>query len=252
MKGCSLVSLVLGAWLHLVLADTTQTTSASVSSESGTNSTSSFEAQLTEIPTDSRATYPSEGVTSTVQTSTNATVALSSFNQTTSSSSSAAIETLLHGSSTYSGSASTPTTGSATCNGYAEFCDRKYSNVTYVVAHNSPFHIAHNAASNQDFDVTTQLNDGIRGSEYCKIVSLCPRLIDHVQPTVQSETHYYQDEVYLCHTSCDELNAGTLEAYLTTVKQWLDENRYEVITIILGNADFIDPGNYTAPFTNAG
>lgn len=178
MKGCSLVSLVLGARLHLVLADTTQTTSASVSSESSTNTTSSFEAQLTEIPTDSRATYPSEGVTSTVQSSTNATAALSSFNQTTtSSSSSAAIETLLHGSSTDSGSASTPTTGSATCNGYAEFCDRKYSNVTYVVAHNSPFHIAHNAASNQDFDVTTQLNDGIRGSEYFEIITIGPKLI---------------------------------------------------------------------------
>jgi hypothetical protein len=43
-----------------------------------------------------------------------------------------------------------------------------------------------------------------------------------------------------------------LEDYLVTVKQWLDSNRYEVLTIILGNEDFIDPGNYTAPFTNAG
>ncbi|GAB7335629.1 hypothetical protein MBLNU13_g07952t2 [Cladosporium sp. NU13] len=221
-KGRSLVNLLLGAWLHLALAETTQMTSASISSESSANTTSSIEeAQLTEIPTDYRATYPSGDITLTVQYSSNATVALSSFNHTSTSSSSAAIETLLHGSSTDSGSASTPTAGSATCNGHAEFCNRKYSNITYVVAHNSPFHKAHNAASNQDFDVTIQLNDGIRG-------------------------------IYLCHTSCDELNAGTLEAYLTTVKQWLDENRYEVITIILGNEDFIDPGNYTAPFTNAG
>jgi len=180
MKGCSLVSLVPGTWLHLVLADTTQTTSASVSSESSANTTSSIEAQLTEIPTDSRATYPLESVTLTAQSSTNATAALSSFNQTSSSSSSKAIETFLHGSSTDSGSASTSTAGSATCNGYAEFCDRKYSNVTYVVAHNSPFHKAHNAASNQDFDVTIQLNDGIRGSEYCNITSLCPKLIKYV------------------------------------------------------------------------
>ena len=48
--------------------------------------------------------------------------------------------------------------------------------------------------------------------------------------------------MYLCHTSCDELNAGTLEAYLSTVKDWLDRNRYEVITILLGNEDFVDPG----------
>jgi len=177
MKGCSLVSLLLGAWLHLALAETTHTTSASVSSDSGANTTSSIEAQLTEIPTDSRATYPSGGITLTVQSSTNATVAISSLNQTSTSSSSAAIETLLHGSSTDSGSTSTPTAGSATCNGYAEFCDRKYSNITYVVAHNSPFHKAHNAASNQDFDVTIQLNDGIRGSQYYKATLLCSTLI---------------------------------------------------------------------------
>jgi hypothetical protein len=177
MKGCSLVSLVLAAWLHLVFVDTAQTTSASVSSESSANITSSIEAQLTEIPTDSRATYPTGGNTVTIQSSTNATAALSSFNQTTTTSLSKAIETFLHGSSTDSGSSSTPTVGSATCNGYAEFCDRKYSNITYVVAHNSPFHKAHNAASNQDFDVTTQLNDGVRGSECCKTTPLCPKLI---------------------------------------------------------------------------
>lgn len=118
------------------------------------------------------------------------------------------------------------------CNGYSEFCERKYSNITYVVAHNSPFHILHNAASNQVYDVTTQLDNGVRG--------------------LQSETHYVNDTVYLCHTSCDELNAGTLEDYLVTVKAWLDTNRFDVITILLGNEDYIDPRNYTAPVTNSG
>jgi hypothetical protein len=51
------------------------------------------------------------------------------------------------------------------CNGYVEFCDRKYSNISLVVAHNSPFAVAHNGASNQDLDVLTQLDDGIRGCE---------------------------------------------------------------------------------------
>lgn len=177
MKGCPLVSLLFGVWFHLALAETTQTTTASVSSEPSANTTSSIEAQLTEIPTDPRATYPSGGVTLTVQSPTNATVAPSSLTQTLASSSSAVIETLLHGSSTDSGSTSTPTAGSATCNGHAEFCDRKYSNITYVVAHNSPFHKAHNAASNQDFDVTIQLNDGIRGSEHYKATLLYSMLI---------------------------------------------------------------------------
>jgi hypothetical protein len=171
MKGLSLASFVLVAWLSTVSADTTSSAASSSSTSStgtnsGTTAISSIAAQLTEIPTDPRATYPSADVTSTLVSSTNATAGLSSTNQTaSSSSSSAAVETLLHGSSVAPSSLHAPTSGSVQCNGYAEFCDRKYSNVTYVVAHNSPFHKAHNAASNQDFDVTTQLVDGIRGSE---------------------------------------------------------------------------------------
>jgi hypothetical protein len=172
MKGSSLASFVLVAWLPTVLADTTSLAASSSSgSSTGTNSgttttVSSIAAQLTEIPTDPRATYPSADVTSTLVSSGNATAGHSSTNQTaSSSSSSAAGETFLHGSSVASSSSHAPTSGSVQCNGYAEFCDRKYSNVTYVVAHNSPFHIAHNAASNQDFDVTTQLDNGVRGSK---------------------------------------------------------------------------------------
>lgn len=48
------------------------------------------------------------------------------------------------------------------CNGYTELCDRKYSNITEVCAHNSPFTRSGSAAANQQYDVTTQLNDGIR------------------------------------------------------------------------------------------
>lgn len=176
MKGASLVSLVLVAWPRAVAADDTASTaqSSSFSSASSTKSssqvstTSSIAAQLTEIPTDPRATYASEHTTFTIQSSTNATGSLSSFNQTltSSSSSSSAKETLLHGATTASSLASVPTNSDARCNGYAEFCERKYSNITYVVAHNSPFHRANNAASNQDFDVTTQLDNGVRGSKY--------------------------------------------------------------------------------------
>jgi hypothetical protein len=53
-------------------------------------------------------------------------------------------------------------TNTTPCNNYAEFCNRKYSNITMVCAHNSPFVMPGNAASNQDLPVTAQLNDGIR------------------------------------------------------------------------------------------
>jgi len=58
---------------------------------------------------------------------------------------------------------STPTLiNTRPCNGYAELCARNYSNITMVAAHNSPFSRPGNAASNQMFDVTAQLNDGVR------------------------------------------------------------------------------------------
>jgi hypothetical protein len=69
---------------------------------------------------------------------------------------------------------------------------------------------------------------------------------------VQFQTHLVNGTIYLCHTSCDILNAGTLEAYLAKVVGWLQRNPYEVITILMGNDDVIDPQNYTAPVTNSG
>lgn len=59
-------------------------------------------------------------------------------------------------------SASAQPTNTTPCNNYAEFCNRKYSNITMVCAHNSPFDMPGNVASNQELSVTTQLNDGIR------------------------------------------------------------------------------------------
>ena len=53
-------------------------------------------------------------------------------------------------------------TNTVPCNGYPEFCTRSYSNITHVAAHNSPFVRPGNAAANQELEVTTQLNDGIR------------------------------------------------------------------------------------------
>ena len=129
-------------------------------------------------------------------------------------------------------SSSAQPTNTQPCNGYPQFCNRKFSNITYVAAHNSPFIQQNNAARNQMLEVTSQLDDGIR--------------------MLQFQTHYVNDTVYLCHTSCDLLNAGTLESYLTTVTTWLQKNPYEVIAILIGNQNFIDPQNYTTPVTKSG
>ncbi|KIW17756.1 hypothetical protein PV08_04951 [Exophiala spinifera] len=123
-------------------------------------------------------------------------------------------------------------TNTVPCNGHPEFCQRKYSNITQVAAHNSPFVRPGNLAANQELDVETQLNDGIR--------------------MLQFQAHNLNGTMYLCHTSCDLLNAGPLEAYLTTVTKWLREHTSDVVTILIGNYDLVDPGNFTGPVVNSG
>ncbi|KAK8175689.1 PLC-like phosphodiesterase [Phyllosticta citrichinensis] len=130
-------------------------------------------------------------------------------------------------------SSATPT-NTQPCNGYVELCDRKYSNITEVCAHNSPFVRSGSAAANQQYDVTVQLNDGIR--------------------MLQVQTHYNstKDKFNLCHTSCDILNSGTLDDYLADVSSWVSGHPYDVITILLGNADYVKVGNYTGVLENSG
>jgi hypothetical protein len=69
---------------------------------------------------------------------------------------------------------------------------------------------------------------------------------------VQFQTHLVNGTMYLCHTSCDLLNAGRLEDYLTTVTNWLRNHPYDVVTILMGNDDIVTPANYTAPVVNSG
>ncbi|KAF2830775.1 PLC-like phosphodiesterase [Ophiobolus disseminans] len=124
------------------------------------------------------------------------------------------------------------------CNGYPEFCERKFSNISMVVAHNSPFVKPHNVASNQLYTVVDQLNDGIRGLQF-----------ETQKPNTSSE-------IRLCHSSCEYLDVGTLESYLTTVRGWLDAHPYEVIAIIMGNNNgqrtHIAASEFIAPFKRAG
>lgn len=59
-------------------------------------------------------------------------------------------------------STSAQPTNTQPCNNFPEFCERRYSNITEVCAHNSPFFRKGSAASNQELGVISQLNDGIR------------------------------------------------------------------------------------------
>ncbi|KAL8731290.1 MAG: hypothetical protein Q9166_003514 [cf. Caloplaca sp. 2 TL-2023] len=165
----------------------------------------------------------------------------------TSSSSSSTSVTLLQGSyrttSAVNGTAMANTTSTRTssseqptntqpCNNYPEFCSRKYSNITEVAAHNSPFVAPNNAAANQALGVTDQLNDGIR--------------------MLQGQTHVVNDTVYYCHTSCNLLNAGTAESYFAEIERWVRRHPYDIVTLLIGNGDLTNVENYVAPLQSSG
>lgn len=96
-------------------------------------------------------------------------------------------------------------------------CSRSYGNISYVGAHNSYSVQAGSIAANQNYDVTTQLNNGIR--------------------MLQNQGHSQDGGIHLCHSSCLLLDAGNITSYLSKVKSWLDENPNEVITILWVNSD---------------
>lgn len=123
-------------------------------------------------------------------------------------------------------------TNTVPCNGFPEFCQRKYSNITQVTAHNAAFSVKNNAASNQELSITDQLNDGIR--------------------MLQGQVHWENETMWNCHTSCSELNAGTWQSELETLQAWLKDNPYDVVTILIGNSDYTDVENFVPAITNAG
>ncbi|KAK4549752.1 hypothetical protein LTR36_005053 [Oleoguttula mirabilis] len=166
-----------------------------------------------------------------------------SDSQATASSASQSVTALVGGAATTSGANGTAssTTSSALavntapCNNYPEFCNRKYSNITEVCAHNSAFSITNNAASNQQLTITQQLNDGVR--------------------MLQGETHWVNNTVYSCHSSCDLLNAGTWQSELETIVSWLEQNPLDVVTFLIVNSNFAagtTVTNYTAAIEASG
>lgn len=128
------------------------------------------------------------------------------------------------------------------CNGYQELCDRKYSNITYIGAHDS-YAVGDNyndVAANQVTNVTSQLNDGIR------------LLQIQGHNSSKGATNDNPSGISLCHTSCALMNGGTLESYLGDVASFLKNNPNEVITIIIANVENIAASEWDKGFKKAG
>jgi len=105
------------------------------------------------------------------------------------------------------------------CNGHAELCSRRYSNVTFIGAHDSfafswdPLALARD----QEVNITTQLNLGVR--------------------LLQAQAHNNSGELHFCHTNCLLFDGGRVVDYLKTVKTFLDANPNEVLTLLFTNPE---------------
>ncbi|CAK7201177.1 hypothetical protein SEUCBS139899_003880 [Sporothrix eucalyptigena] len=104
-----------------------------------------------------------------------------------------------------------------------------------VGAHNSPFVVRNNLASNQDLPVTQQLDDGIR--------------------FLQAQIQFPDNDTtgpHFCHTSCDLLDAGPIGNWLTEVREWVDAHPEDFVTILLGNGNYSDPSLYVPYIESTG
>ena len=118
------------------------------------------------------------------------------------------------------------------CNGHPELCDRKYSNITQIGAHDSAF-VGAFPMDNQNVDVSAQLDAGIR--------------------FLQAQTHRNAFGVLsLCHTSCFIKDAGSVQDYLSTINDWLGKHPQEVVTLLLTNGDHVNVSEFDKAYTLSG
>lgn len=128
------------------------------------------------------------------------------------------------------------------CNGHQELCNRKYSNITYIGAHDS-YAVGDQVtdlSANQLTDVTSQLTDGIR------LLQIQGHKSD------KGATSDNPSGISLCHTSCTIMNGGTLESYLSNVSSFLKNNPNEVVTIVIANVDNVGASQWDKGFQKAG
>lgn len=132
-------------------------------------------------------------------------------------------------------------TAQTACNNSPSLCSRAYNNITQLGAHDSPFlrnkNTSFSTSGNHYYDTTTQLDAGVR------------LLSAQVH---KSDNGTGADAWHLCHSSCDLLDAGTLESWLSTIKAWMDRNTNDVVTILLVNSDSATASDLGSQFNSSG
>ena len=105
------------------------------------------------------------------------------------------------------------TPANSQCNGYESLCFKKYDEVAYLTTHNaySSFEAGF-YLPNQNFNITSQLNDGVRAF-----------MLDV----------YSQNGTLMLYHSVDILGSSLFSDALNEFKIFIDQNPNEIITIIL-------------------
>jgi len=118
----------------------------------------------------------------------------------------------------------------AQCNGHSELCDRRYDEVAYLTTHNA-FNAGEEGFSlpNQTYGLTRQLQDGVRAV-----------MLDV----------YDEGGVATAYHGFAFLGTATLESNLTEIKDFLDANPNEIVTIIFES--YINSTMMDTVFTQVG
>ncbi|KAK1250902.1 hypothetical protein MKX07_005457 [Trichoderma sp. CBMAI-0711] len=138
--------------------------------------------------------------------------------------------------STSSSSSSNSSSSSQVCNNSPVLCDRHYSDITHMGAHDSAFlrddSTGNSIAGNQFLNATLALDAGLR--------------------LLQAQVHHENGTLRLCHTSCGLLDAGPLDSWLARIADWVAGHPSDVVTILLVNSDNADASQFAAAYQQAG
>lgn len=129
---------------------------------------------------------------------------------------------------------------SRACNNSPDLCNRQYSNVTHLGAHNSPFvrdaSTNYSESGNQYVENTWTVRVGILALTLFRGLNTT-RQLDAGVRLLTAQVHDKNGAWHLCHSSCSLLDAGPLSDWLAEIKTWLDQNPDDVVTVLLVNSD---------------
>jgi hypothetical protein len=177
------------------------------------------------------------------------------------------------------GSANVRANAVATCNGYAQLCNRRLDQVVFAGTHNSMSAAATPGwlIPNQDYPIARQLNDGIRlfkisthygiqiGGHVRTDISAegqrLNRVAKKLSPVARQALQRLSNEllqgshsggkrdIWLCHTLC-ELGATRMVSFLTVIRRFLELNPNQVV--ILFDEDYVTERDLQSAFKRAG